>query len=409
MLPPAIETGAFVLTAFCSLPARPTASCPVSAFWIPSWKPPAPPHPARQELLPPTVWPSPWPWFVEAVLPTFVLAVELAACDALVGPELTSPPAIDTGALPFTAFWLLAATPNAPCSVSAFWIPSWKPPAPPHPARQELLPPSVCPSDWPWFVEALLPTFVSAEELAACAAELGPEFTSPPAIETGALPFTAFWSLWEIPAAVCSVAAFWIPSWAPPAPPHPARQELLPPTVWPSSCPWFVDAVLPTFVSAEELAACAAELGPELTSPPAIETGALVLTAFWSLWEAPAASCSVSAFWIPSWKPPAPPQPARQELLPPTVWPSPWPWFVEALLPTFVLAVGLAAWDALLGPELTSPPAIETGTFALTAFWWLSAEPRAPCSVSAFCTPSWAPPAPPQPARQEPFPPIVWD
>src|SRR5919201_1488716 len=117
MLPPAIETGAFVLTAFCSLPARPTASCPVSAFWIPSWKPPAPPHPARQELLPPSVCPSDWPWFVEAVLPTFVLAVELAACDAELGPELTSPPAIETGTFAFTAFWLLLAAP-----IAAWWV-----------------------------------------------------------------------------------------------------------------------------------------------------------------------------------------------------------------------------------------------------------------------------------------------
>jgi hypothetical protein len=67
---------------------------------------------------------------------------------------------------------------------------------------------------------------------------------------------------------------------------------------WDCCCDWFwfVVALLPTFAVAAELAACVAELGPELTSPPAIETGALLLTAVWSLPAAPNASCSVSAF-----------------------------------------------------------------------------------------------------------------
>jgi hypothetical protein len=53
-----------------------------------------------------------------------VVAFESAVCVALLSPEVMSPPAISTGALPLTAFWSLLATPIAACSVSAFWIPS---------------------------------------------------------------------------------------------------------------------------------------------------------------------------------------------------------------------------------------------------------------------------------------------
>jgi hypothetical protein len=46
----------------------------------------------------------------------------------------------------------------------------------------------------------------------------------------------------------------------------------------------------------------------------------LAFTAFWSLLAIPAAICFVSACWIPTWNPPAPPQPALQEPLPPMFW-----------------------------------------------------------------------------------------
>jgi len=39
---------------------------------------------------------------------------------------------------------------------------------------------------------ALFETSVSAVDVASCVAELGPEEMFPPAIETGALPLTAF-------------------------------------------------------------------------------------------------------------------------------------------------------------------------------------------------------------------------
>ena len=58
-------------------------------------------------------------------------------------------------------------------------------------------------------------------DVAVCVAELGPEWTFPPAIETGELPLTAFWSLLAIPSAVWSVLAFCTPAWKPPAPPQP--------------------------------------------------------------------------------------------------------------------------------------------------------------------------------------------
>ena len=41
------------------------------------------------------------------------------------------PPAIETGTLALTAFWLLAATPKAPWFVAAFWAPICAPPGPP--------------------------------------------------------------------------------------------------------------------------------------------------------------------------------------------------------------------------------------------------------------------------------------
>jgi hypothetical protein len=124
-----------------------------------------------------------------------------------------------------------------------------------------------------------------------------------------------------------------------------------------------------TSVVADEVAVCEAVLGPELTLPPAIETGTFALTAFWSLVATPTAACSVWACWAPAWKPPAPPQPAAQDP-PPMFWLRYWSWSVLALFETSVVADEVAVCEAVLGPELTLPPAIETGTFALTAFCW---------------------------------------
>ena len=67
-------------------------------------------------------------------------------------------------------------------------------------------------------------------------------------------------------------------------------------------------------------------------------------------------------------------------------WVSVWSWSVFALFETSALAFEVAVCVAELEPLLTSPPAIDTGTLALTAFWSLFATPRANWSVSAFWT-----------------------
>jgi hypothetical protein len=89
-------------------------------------------------------------------------------------------------------------------------------------------------------------------------------------------------------------------------------------------------------------------------------------------------------------------------------WLSVWSWSVFDLFLTSVSAVELAVCVAVLGPEVTLPPAMVTGTFAFTAFWSLLAIPAATCFVSACWIPTWNPPAPPQPALQEPLPPMFW-
>src|SRR4249920_3494391 len=100
-------------------------------------------------------------------------------------------------------------------------------------------------------------------------------------------------------------------------------------------------------------------------------TGTFAFTAFWSLFASPMASWLVWAFWIPAWNPPAPPQPSLQDP-PPTFWFRCWRWSVFASFETFVVAFDVAFWVAELGPESMLPPAIETGTLALTAFCLLS-------------------------------------
>src|SRR5438093_1127420 len=189
------------------------------------------------------------------------------------------------------------------------------------------------------------------------------------------------------PPAPCWVVAFCVPAWVPLDPRRPAGQAWLPLGGCCCGWVWFVVALLFTFVVAVEPAVCVAELGPELTLPPAIETGTLALTACCLLCGTPTASCFVSAFCPPIWAAPVPPQPARQEPLPPAVCCCDWVWFVVAVLPTLAVAAELAVWFAELGPELTLPPAIETGTLAFAAVCWLPANAIEPCCVLAFGRP----------------------
>ena len=81
-------------------------------------------------------WWRSWSWSVFALFLTSAFADDVAVCVALLGPPEMSFPASELGAFELTAFWWLLAMPSAPCFVSAPWIPSWNPPAPPQPTRQ---------------------------------------------------------------------------------------------------------------------------------------------------------------------------------------------------------------------------------------------------------------------------------
>src|SRR6185436_17527818 len=147
--------------------------------------------------------------------------------------------------------------------------------------KQDELPPTFWVWSCFWVVSASFFAFESALEAAAWLAELGPEVTLPPAMFTGTLALTAFWSLTAKESAFCVVSESCAPIWAAPAPPQPTWQDELSPTYWFWSCVCFVSASLHAFESALDAAAWLAELGPEVTLPPATFAGALALTAFW--------------------------------------------------------------------------------------------------------------------------------
>jgi hypothetical protein len=58
---------------------------------------------------------------VVALLPEALLAPFVAVWLALLSPLEMSPPAMFTGTLAFTAFWLALAFESATCTVSACW------------------------------------------------------------------------------------------------------------------------------------------------------------------------------------------------------------------------------------------------------------------------------------------------
>ena len=129
-------------------------------------------------------------------------------------------------------------------------------------------------------------------------------------------------------------------------------------------------------------------LSPPETSPPAMLTGTLALTAFWSASAFDAASWAVSDFWAESWACPAPPQPIRQ--LDPADWVWLLLWSVLARLPAALSAPLVAVWLALLSPPWMSPPATFTGVLALVAFCSALALEAASWAVSDFCADSCA-------------------
>src|SRR6516165_8780716 len=96
-------------------------------------------------------------------------------------------------------------------------------------------------------------------------------------------------------------------------------------------------------------------------------TGTLAFTAVWLALADENAPWSVAALWPEAWNCPAPPQPHWQSE--PAVWV--WVLFcvVLALLPAPLTAPFRAPWLALFEPPETPPPAILTGTSALTAVW----------------------------------------
>ena len=139
----------------------------------------------------------------------------------------------------------------------------------------------------------VVPVFfaVEAAELSAvCVAELGPLFTSPPAMLTGTFALTAFCFAVASESASCFVRDAWSTFCSWPEPPQPDLQ-LEPPV----ACVGFaVCVVVPVFVAVdvpEFDAFCVAELGPSETLPPAMLTGTLALTAFWSAVALESASC----------------------------------------------------------------------------------------------------------------------
>src|SRR5204863_79001 len=112
-----------------------------------------------------------------------------------------SPPAMLTGALPFTAFWSAFAFDAAGCAVRAPCLEScaWPlPPDPNEPQPQDDFEPSDGGSDWVWVllwvVPASLLALLSALLSVPSRRSSDLPWMSPPAMFTGALPFTAFWS-----------------------------------------------------------------------------------------------------------------------------------------------------------------------------------------------------------------------
>src|SRR4029453_12418370 len=112
------------------------------------------------------------------------------------------------------------------------------------------------------------------------------------------------------------------------------------------------------------------------TLPPAIAIGTLALTASCFAVASASASCFVFADWSTFWLWPLPPQPAVQLELPPVcVGVAVWLVVLE-FDPSAVPVWGAVLFPALEPPS-TLPPAIATGTLALTASCFASASASA--------------------------------
>src|SRR5436190_1422833 len=109
-------------------------------------------------------------------------------------------------------------------------------------------------------------------------------------------------------------------------------------------------------------------------------TGTSALTAFCSAFAFESASCFVEDAWITFCSWPLPPHPDLQLVLPP-VCVGVAVCSVPLVFDAVEVAVLLLFCVAELAPLFTSPPAMLTGTFALTAFCLAFAFESASCFV----------------------------
>src|SRR5207244_6224058 len=148
---------------------------------------------------------------------------------------------------------------------------------------------------------------------------------------------------------------------------------------------WFVGAELVEPACDFAAAFWFSELGPEVTPPAEIVTGAFAFTGVCSVAAEAADICAVSDFCAFSCAPPAPPQPARHEPAPPIDCVCVDAWFVGAEFDESACDLASTFWFAELGPEVTPPAEIVTGAFPFTGFCFVSDFAAEACDVSDFC------------------------
>src|SRR5206468_1220962 len=159
-------------------------------------------------------------------------------------------------------------------------------------AAQEPVPPTVCVCFDDWFVGVEF--HESACDFASTFwfAELGPEATPPAEIVTGAFPFTGVCCVSDFAAEACAVCAHWPLACAAPAPPQPAAQAVEPPTDWLWFVHWLVGAEFDESACDFASAFWFAELGPAVTPPAVIVTGALPFTGVCCTADVAAETCA---------------------------------------------------------------------------------------------------------------------
>jgi hypothetical protein len=349
--------------------------------------------------IPPECYPADWlcvpTWFVGAEFDEDPCDFAAAFWFAELGPEVTPPAEIVTGAFPFTGVCCVADEAADIWAVSDFCAFSCAAPAPPHPTTHDPVPPTDCACFDAWFVGAEFHESACDFASAFWFAELGPEVTSPAEIVTGAFPFTGVCFVADFAAEACAVSECCAFSCAPPAPPHPPLHPSVPATFCSCEDAWFVGAEFdePAFDFAA--AFWFAELGPEVTSPAEIVTGAFPFTGVCSVADSAAETCSVLDSWPFACAAPAPPQPAAQTFEPPTDCACVEPWFVGAEFDESAFDFAPAFWFAELGPAVTPPAEIVTGALPFTGVCCTADVAADTCAATAAWMDAWSAPAPP--------------